>query len=227
MSTTKPHASLPVEIIEYLDSHPDVFVQHPELLSGLNIPHAAGKNATSLIEYQVLRLRQELDELYNTISGMEFDAGHHKKLVPNIHALALELLAAPTPQDLYNILRRDLKTCYSADTVLLLIFTRVKTNADYFGLRFHHSSSSLRFMFSELFHRRQPLCGSLQEEHLQALFGSNGEAIKSTVLLPYAGDGWQELLVLGSHSDNRYRHGLELDLLRFINDIICTVIPSW
>jgi len=58
-------------------------------------------------------------------------------------------------------------------------------------------------MFSELFYRGQPLCGSLQEEHLKALFGANSKIIKSTVLLPFAGDGWQELLVLGSRLDNR------------------------
>jgi hypothetical protein len=227
MSTAKTHASLPTEIIDYLGNHPDVFVQHPELLSGLNIPHVAGRNVASLIEYQVLRLRQELDELRNTITGMEYDSGHHNKLIGNIHALSLELLAAQTPQDAYNILRRDLKTYYSADSVLLLIFTRVKIMDNHAGLRFYNSSSSLRFMFSELFHRRQPLCGSLQEEHLQALFGGNSEIIKSTVLLPFACDGWQELLVLGSLAENRYSHGLELDLLRFINDIICRGISSW
>lgn len=227
MSPVKTHASLPVEIIEYLGNHPDVFVQHPELLSGLNIPHAASRNVASLIEYQVIHLRQELDELRNTLARMEFDSDHHKKLVSNSHALALELIAAENPHDLYNSLRRDLKTYYSADSVLLLIFTRVKTIANHAGLRFYNSSSSLRFMFSELFHRSQPLCGSLQEEHLRALFGGNSDIIKSTVLLPCSGDGWQELLVLGSHTDNRYSHGLELDLLRFINDIICREIPSW
>lgn len=227
MSTVNTHACLPVEISDYLDSHPDIFAQHPELLSGLNIPHDTGRNVASLIEYQVIRLRQELDDLRNTVSCMEYDSAHHKKLIGNILALSLGLLAAQSPQDLYNILRRDLKTYYSADSVLLLIFTAVKTMDNHDGLRFHKSSSNLRFMFSELFHRRQSLCGSLQEEHLQALFGDNSEKIKSTVLLPCAGDGWQELLVLGSLTENRYSRNLELDLLGFINDIICREISSW
>ena len=32
MSRVKTHAGLPVEIIEYLGSHADIFVHHPELL---------------------------------------------------------------------------------------------------------------------------------------------------------------------------------------------------
>ena len=227
MSTVNTHACLPVEISDYLDSHPDIFAQHPELLSGLNIPHDTGRNVASLIEYQVIRLRQELDDLRNAVSCMEYDSAHHKKLIGNILALSLGLLAAQSPQDLYNILRHDLKTYYSADSVLLLIFTAVKTMDNHDDLRFHKSSSNLRFMFSELFHRRQSLCGSLQEEYLQALFGDNSEKTKSTVLLPCAGDGWQELLVLGSLTENRYSRNLELDLLGFINDIICREISSW
>jgi uncharacterized protein YigA (DUF484 family) len=227
MSTVKPHASLPVEVIDYLDSHPDIFAKHPDLLSGLDFPHATGKNITSLIEYQVIRLRQELDKLRHAISSMEYDSAQHKKLTSNIHALALKLLVSQTPQDLYHILQRELKTYYSADSVLLLIFTGVKNMDNHTGLKFHNSSSKLRFMFLELFHRSQPLCGSLQEEHMQALFGGNSETIISTVLLPCAGDGWQELLVLGSQTENRYCHGPELEFLSFINNIICRKISSW
>lgn len=227
VSTFKPHASLPVAIIDYLDCHPDIFAKHPELLSGLDLPHVTGKNVASLIEYQVIHLRQELDNLRNAISCMEYESGHHQKLVSKIHALALKLLVSQTPQDLYNILQRELKTYYSADSTLLLIFTGMNNIDNHSGLKFHNSSSKLRFMFLELFHRSQPLCGSLQEEHLQALFGGNSETINSTVLLPYAGNGWEELLVLGSKTENRYCHGQELDLLAFINDIICRKISSW
>lgn len=227
MSTVKTHANPPAAISDYLNAHPDFFVEHPELLDNLNVPHLPGSNIPSLVEYQIIRLRQEVDALRTIISCMEYDADINSKLTGNILALSLELLGARTPPDLYNILHRDLKTYYSADSVLLLIFTRVNTFASHAGLKFHDANSGLRFMFSELFHRGKPLCGSLQEEHLQALFGACSENIRSTVLLPYAGAGWHELLVLGSHTENRYNHGLELDLLGFLNKILNSMMGKY
>ena len=226
MNPVKTHAHPPDELIDYLNSHPDFFIEHPELLAELNIPHIPGRKVPSLIEYQVARLRQELDELRNSITRMEYDAVNNSRLTGEMHTLSLEVLEARTPLDLYNILCRDLKTFYSADHVLLLIFASAGTMTDHAGLKFLDPNSSLRFMFSELFHRGKPLCGSLQEEHLQALFGANSEAIKSTVLLPFACDGWQALLVLGSLAENLYSHGLELDLLDFLNNILNSVIRN-
>lgn len=225
MSPGKTQVNPPIGIIDYLNAHPDFFVERPELLSALNIPHITGRKVPSLIEYQVARLRGEVDELRNSISRMEYDAGNNSRLIGNMHALTLELLAARTLMDLYNILRRDLQSFYSADQVLLLIFTRIMSNAHHAGLKISDTNSSLRFLFLELFQRSKPLCGSLQEEHLQALFGSNSENIRSTVLLPYACDGWQALLVLGSHTESRYKRGLELDLLEYLNNMLNGVMP--
>ncbi|MGH8119600.1 MAG: DUF484 family protein [Gammaproteobacteria bacterium] len=212
------------DITGYLDAHPDFFVQRPELLSRLILPHVTGGNVASLIEYQVSKLREELDELHHGISRREYDAALHRRLIAEIHALCLKILAAQSLQDLHKMLRRDLKSCYSADKVLLLIFARARSGTHQEGLKLHDPGSSLCFMFAELFHRGKPLCGSLQEEHLRALFGANCEEIKSTVLLPYAGAGWRELLVLGSSTENRYSHGLELELLFFLNNMLNSVI---
>lgn len=226
MSPETTPISPTADITDFLDAHPDFFVQRPELLARLNLPHVTGKNVASLIEYQVIRLRQELDDLRNRISRMEYDAGMHNRLSGDVHALALEFLAARDLQDLQNILRRDMKTYFSADKALLLIFTRARNGKHLAGLKLHDPVSGLCFMFSELFQRGKALCGSLQEEHLRALFGANGEEIKSTVVLPYTGAGWRALLVLGSHTGNRYSHGPELDLLEFLNMILNSVIRA-
>jgi len=224
MSSVISRINPPVQVKDYLDAHPDFFVQRPELLAGLHLPHTSGRNVASLIEYQVIRLRQELEELHHRISRMEYDAGIHRRLIAHVHAMSLELLAARTLQDLHHILRRDLKVNYSADKVLLLIFTRARNGKFREELTLHDPGSSLCRMFAELFQRDKPLCGSLQEEHLQALFGADCEEIKSTVLLPYACAEWRELLVLGSYTENRYSHGFELDLLEFLNMLLNNAI---
>ena len=207
-------------IVEYLRNHPDFFLLHPELVSGLVIPHKTEGNVVSLIEFQVSRLRQQIAELQRNVHELETGSTGDRKLTSSIHALSLELLASTSPEKLDQCLRSGLKTYYSADSVRLLLFSKSDVQNNCFGMYFMDPGSKLRFMFAEIFHRNKPLCGSLQEEHLLELFDGDTDSIKSTVLLPMDFTSWQGLLVLGSHEQNRYGHGFELDLLVYLKNIV-------
>ena len=214
-------------IVEYLRNHPDFFVLHPELIPDLIIPHTTEGNVTSLIEYQASRLRQQFSELQSIVDEKESGSAGNRKFASGIHALSLELLACTSPDALYSYLQKGLKTHYSENRVLLLLFSKPDAPENHRGMRFMDSNSKLRFMFTEIFHRNKPLCGSLQEEHLVELFECDIDSIKSTVLLPMDHTHWQGLLVLGSHEQNRYSHGFELDLLVFLKDIVYFKIHSF
>lgn len=220
MSLVKNLSGTPEEIVEYLRNHPDFFVLHPELISDLVIPHTTEGNVASLIEYQVARLRQQLADLQNEVNDIESGSTADRKFAAGIHALSLNLFTCTSPDQLYHCLQKGLKTFYSADRMLLLLFAKPEAPVNSSDLHFMDSNSKLRFMFTEIFHRNKPLCGSLQEEHLIELFERDIDSIKSTVLLPMDHTHWQGLLVLGSYEQNRYGHGFELDLLVFLKDII-------
>ena len=230
MSLIKNISGTPDEIVEYLRNHPDFFVLHPELIPGLIIPHTTEENVASLLEYQVSRLRQQSSDLQRVIREMESVSSDDRNFTSDIHALSLGLLASTSPEEFYNYLTKGLKTYYSADRVLLLLFSKPGVPENCSGIHFMESNSKLRFMFTEIFHRNKPLCGSLQEEHLLELFDSDIDLIKSTVLLPMDHANWQGLLVLGSHEQGQYGHGFELDLLVYLKDIvyfsICKFIAS-
>ena len=81
-------------------------------------------------------------------------------------------------------------------------------------------------MFTEIFHRKNPLCDSLQEEHIEALFSENNKPIQSTVLIPLQQVGWKGLLALGSYLHNRYSRGFEIDLLVYLSHIMSHVIEG-
>lgn len=227
MGLIKDLAGKDGEIADYLRNHPDFFIKHPEILPELKIPHETDVNVASLIEYQVAHLRQQSAELQNTMHHMEHIANVQRKFSEHVHTLSLQLLAADDPEELYNTLHKGLKSYYSADRILLLIFKKAEGLKNYSGLRFFKSDSKLRFMFTEIFHQSKPLCGSLQEEHLLALFHKDAEIIKSTALLPFQQSDWNGLLVLGSRERNQYSHGFELDLLGYIATICSLVIDSW
>jgi hypothetical protein len=220
MSLVKNLSGTPEEIVEYLRNHPDFFALHPELIPDLIVPHITEGNVTSLIEYQVTRLRQQLADLQHNVNDIESGSTTDRKFASSIHALSLTLFACTSPHQLYQRLHKGLKTYYSADRMLLLLFSKPEAPANSCDIHFMDSNSKLRFMFTEIFHRNKPLCGSLQEEHLVELFERDFDSIKSTVLLPMDDAHWQGLLVLGSHEQSRYGHGFELDLLVFLKNII-------
>ncbi len=200
MSLVKNLSGTSEEIVEYLRNHPDFFVLHPELIPDLIIPHTTKENIASLIEYQVSRLRQQSADLQHNVHEMESGSAGDRKFTSSIHALSLDLLACTSPEKLYQCLRTGLKSYYSADRVLLLLFSKPDAPENRSGMHFMDTNSKSRFMFTGIFHRNKPLCGSLQEEHLLELFERDIDSIKSTVLLPMDHAHWQGLLKISCTS---------------------------
>lgn len=220
MSLVKNAVIRPQEIIDYLRSHPDFFIEHPEILTSLNIPHInPGDNVSSLVEYQIMRLRQQLSGLQENRGLLEQRSNNNKKFITDIHVLSLQLFSSTDLYDYYARLNKGLKKLYFANRVLLIIFTDVALNSNHPDLRFPASISNFNFMFTELFHRNKPLCDSLQEEYLQLLFAGEYDTVKSTVIVPIVNDRWHGLLVLAADEVNQYRQGTRLDMLVYIRDI--------
>lgn len=211
--------------IDYLRKHPDFFIHHPEILTTLNVPHDTDKNVSSLIEYQVSRLRHQTAELQKSINSLKEDACVKRELAEHIHSLSLSIQKVTNFKQLYELVSRGLKRDYSASQVLLYLFKKCNSeNIDYSGIKFLDKGSKLSLMFTEIFHRGKALCGSLQEEHIEALFGKNHNTIRSTILIPLIQPDWQGLLVIGSQKNNCYSHGFELDLLVYLSRVITPVI---
>lgn len=215
------------EIIDYLRNHPDFFVKHPELLTSLSIPHISDNNISSLIEYQVARLRAQIADLQVSRNRLQQGSDINRKFAADIHYLSLQLLSATDQNELFSYLEKGLKNLCSAERIMLLVFTNTSMKSSFADLRFLNTSSSLKFMFTELFHRNKPLCGSLQEEHIKALFDKDAGSIRSTLLLPMNHKNWQGLLILGSVKENFYGLGFDLDMLVYIREITLLCIQNF
>ncbi len=220
MSLVEKNRNIVSDIIDYLNSHPDFFRDHPDLLTRINIPHIPEQEISSLIEYQVHRLRQLILDTETKLQSLEKQTDINSLFIEDVLGYSLSLYECENIETLFNKVDCGLKQYYSADRTALLVFPKpgcIRALSDY-GIK--PVDDKVRFMFTELFHRDKPLCDSLQEEHLKMLFGEDTDAIRSTVLLPLQGDCWQALLVLGSHNRNSYRHGIELEMLIYISNLI-------
>lgn len=212
------------EISRFLARHTDFFVEHPELLQQLAIPHdlvtCSSTNVSSLLEYQVSHLQKQLRKLEKDNAALKNRMEEQRELAREIHAFVLQIMQSRDVDELYCLLQKELNIFYAADRLVLMVFDRPEIIARHADMRFLHHGARLAFMFTEIFHRGKPLCNSLQDEHLEALFNHGTADLQSTVILPMSDTKRRSLMILGSYKKNRYRHGDELDLLLYISQVV-------
>lgn len=221
MAAEREHADQLPLVLEYLESHPDIFLDNPHLLSNLNIPHLTGKRVHSLIEYQVEKLREENQQLSAELEELNTFHEHCEDLGVKGYELALRMTKAKSVESLYDQFFVYLKNEYACSKLLIYYFTGERPHADYRGLRFRPTHSRLRYLFSGLFNRNKPLCDSLQSEYLDRLFGKEATKIRSTVALPILSEDDLGLMVIGSEQYDAYSRGFPIHLLSYLKEIYC------
>ena len=215
---SKPANELPL-IIDYLERNPNLFLDHPELLPKLNLPHINGNNISSLIEYQVDCLRRN-DRLLNTkICELSSEQEQFDYLSKQVHEQALALMEVETIEALYDRLFLFLKREYQCSHLLIFIFVEKRPRPDHRDLRFKPIHSKLRYLFSGLFNVNKPLCDSLPTEYIDALFAKQANKIKSTVSLPIKINETLGLFILGSQEYNVYKQGFSIKQLDFLKSV--------
>jgi uncharacterized protein YigA (DUF484 family) len=78
--------------------------------------------------------------------------------------------------------------------------------------------------FSEFFKRADPLCGRLQDDKLEVLFGSRAATAQSAVLLPIGTTG---MLAIGSLDPNRFHPGMGTVFLKLIGEAVSTALARF
>ncbi len=218
VANREPADTLPA-IIDYLESNPNFFLDNPNLLSKLNLPHISGRNISSLIEYQVDHLRKSEQLLKTQIETLIKNKEQCDDLAEDANKLALALMDETSIEALYDKLFHFFKREYQCSHLLIFFFLEKRPRQDYRNLRFKPIHSKLRYLFSGLYHINKPLCDSLPSEYIDVMFGDESQKIKSTVSLPINDDEPLGLFVLGSQEYNAYQQGFSINLLNHLKDV--------
>lgn len=92
---------------DYLREHPDFFQRHPSLLSQLIIPHPTSGRAISLLERQVIALRDDQHAGQARLRELIGNARENDRLGRRMEELTLYLLTAqPLPERIDELPRR-------------------------------------------------------------------------------------------------------------------------
>jgi uncharacterized protein len=193
------------QVADYLSTHPDFFTHHPGLLGEIEIPHESG-DAVSLIERQVESLRKQLKETRRQLANVTEVARHNHSLQERMHRLTLELIDAATFEEVLNALEDELHDDFQADAMELRLFS-----SSHLDEHLEEGLNGQAATFEKFFEQNKPICGKLDQQQLHYIFGTEGDRITSTALIPLKSEGVLGLLAIGSIDPDRFspHHGTE------------------
>lgn len=188
-------------IVGYLERHPQFFVEHPGLLTELQLTHDCG-GAASLIEHQVEMLRAQNRQLRTKLMELVEVARDNDRTHERLHRLSVALLGSTGPTETVGALSDSLREVFNADAVAIRLFGDPDCNT--LG-PYRVARDDLALVpFVEFFRNPKPVCGRLKATQLQYLFGERAPEIKSAALIPLTADAPLGFLAVGSSDPERF-----------------------
>jgi uncharacterized protein YigA (DUF484 family) len=216
-------------IVEHLLAHPEFFERHPGVLARLKLPHQRGHAAVSLIERQVLVLREKHASLEQKLHELIENGRANDAIAGRMHRLALRLMRARGTDGVIATLEGSLREDFGASRWVLLV-----TDPALAGIA-GHANPSVRAVprgspelkaFESFFESARPRSGVIRDAQREYLFGAGPQQIGSTVLIPLGERASLGLLAVASSDTERYQPTMSTDFLVRIGEIVSEAIRA-
>lgn len=228
-TTTKSETGFTItaeDVADYLRRHPAFFDEHPELLAEINVPHASGE-AVSLVERQVAVLREQNEQNRKRMHELIEIARQNEELARRMHQLALTLMDAHEPKEIFTTLYENLKRNFRADRVVVRVFAGPAFIDSYAGDEFAGEDVEEKNLFKAIINKRMPISGRLKQQQKVFLFGDGGDEIQSAVIVPLHGPEWGGVLVIGSSDPDKFQETMGVELLANLGEVLSFIIKPW
>ncbi|MEO7385861.1 MAG: DUF484 family protein [Gammaproteobacteria bacterium] len=214
-------------IAEYLRDNPEFFERHSTLLSNLRLPHDAGGPAVSLVERQVLVLRQKNLKLERKLKDLVDVARSNDGLAARIHALAMLMLAAPDQAGVVQVLEEQLRISFNADQSVLVVFEDPAGGvaAGRF-LRVVGREDPAIASFRTFLQSHAPRCGQIRDAQRDYLFGAGNVEIGSVALVPLGHMSDLGFLAIGSRDSDHFHPGMSIDFLARLGELVSCALRT-
>ena len=211
-----------MEVASYLRRHPDFLTEFPDLALALVLPREQGQ-AASLASYQLDVLRDKNRELNRRLHELIEIAHENQLLMVRVHTLTLALMRATSLPETLNAVVAALTEDFNTDLVRIVLF-RADGDLPAEWLLIEPEGARAMPVFSEFLKRAEPLCGRLQQDKLDALFGTRTGEVASAVLLPVDAVG---MLAVGSQDPNRFHPGMGTVFLKLIAEAVASAVARF
>ena len=211
------------EVTAYLNSHPDYFVDRDSLLLKLELPHQ-NKGAVSLVEKQMLVMRDKQQKTSKQLNEFVASAERNKEIFDKSRRLILDLIAATRRSDFFDALEKGLKRDFGCKAYSLIVFGNRPRQINHFTSRV--SAPSARDYVGALMRAKEPTLGVLRDEEQDFLFRHQSEKVKSAAVLSVKEKNKQlALLSIGSSDPHYFSADMDTLFLGFIADTLAKLLP--
>jgi len=213
----------------YLESNPDFFERHSELLTALRLPHVAG-GTVSLVERQVSVLRQKDLKLERKLKELLEVARANDLLGNKIHKLAILLLGASDLAETLKICEKSLRVDFDASQAILVLFRDpelfVEVQIGRFFRPVLRQDDAVK-AFDTFLKRNNPRCGQVRDAQRDFLFGHETDEIGSCALVPLGSKSELGFLAIGSVDADRFHPGMSTDFLARLGQLIAAALQRY
>lgn len=212
------------EVREFLQAHPEFFVEHGDLLADINLPHQRGE-AVSLVERQVSVLRERNMEMRHRLSELVELARQNDTLFEKTKSLILNIVAADNLDDLVNAVHVALKQEFQADVSALTLFApaqeKLLSKARVVPLQ--EAQQSIQGILGS----SRAVCGTLRPQEMSFLFPEQTSEVGSAAVAPLGNGKVVGVLAVGSFDPNYYSANMGTMFLTYVGDILNVVLPRY
>lgn len=214
-------------IADYLQANPEFFERHSGLLNSLRLPHDAGGPAVSLVERQVLVLRQKNLKLERKLKDLLDVARSNDALAARIHTLAMLMLAAPDQAGVVQVLEEQLRVSFNADQSVLVVFED-PAGGEATGrfLRVVDREDPAIASFRTFLQSNAPRCGQVRDAQRDFLFGAGNIEIGSVALVPLGERSELGFLAVGSRDSDHFHPGMSIDFLARLGELVSCALRT-
>src|SRR5690606_26740111 len=206
------------EVAAWLRRHPGFLKQFPDLALSLVVPREDGPTA-SLASYQLEVLRDKNRELSRRLADLGSNAQINERLAVRTHQLTLALMRQASAADTLKAMAASLEEDFAGDLVSIVSLQPVPELEQVPWLQVIAMDDPRLAPFHDCLTDGEPICGRLQQEQNQVLYGERMNEVSSTALLPLPG---VRLIAVGSHDPNRFYPGMGTLFLRMMGEALAT-----
>lgn len=210
------------QVADYLTQHPEFFIQHPELLAELSLPHESGA-AVSLLERQVKILRERSIESRHTLNSLLENARYNDQLFSVTRSLVLSLLEEDEMSQIASVAQANLCTQPGIDACSVILLDERSQKANPVQAE---AARELLQRFPSLF-RSPPrvLSQAIDREAAQLIFPGHSSNIRSAALCPAThGGAIVAVLAIGNQAKDYFSEELDTLFLDFIAEVLGTLL---
>ena len=194
----------PKEVELFLLDNIDFFESRESLVSELKFKHSSS-SASSLLERQIIKLRDEQKNLMDLLSSFIKTATLNEDLFNKSKDLTLSILESSTGEEVIKKVQEDFKKNFNVDNCILELLD---------GNQMNEVESKTEMSF----HKGAIHCGSFSKEKMKFLFGDEKvESMAVAVMIVGKDIG---LLKLGSYERTKYLGDEDTTFIEYVRDVL-------